>query len=191
MIKHFIKCILSNIYWSGYGKTISNPKIPLQVKSILFVCKGNICRSPFAEISSKHNIGISNQYIFSSAGIYVKSPQVPPHEAVIAANDFGIDLQGHKSKSINYRMMESNDLIVVMEVWQYKYLNKLFAEFNDKIFLLPLFGNNTESLNNYSVYNIKDPYGKSQDDYNKCFDRIRCCIEGLFKDIYIHGKTIN
>jgi protein-tyrosine phosphatase len=190
MIRHFIKGILRDIYWSVYGKTIRNPKLTLQVKSILFVCKGNICRSPFAEISSIQNIGISNQYNISSAGIYVESPQVPPVEAVVAANDFGIDLQGHKSKSINYRMIESFDLIVAMEAWQFKFLNKLFAEFKEKIFLLPLFDNNTKSLNNYSIYNIKDPYGKSQYDYQKCFDRIRSCIEGLFKDININGKII-
>lgn len=191
MIKHFIKNILRNIYWSGYGKTIRNPKLPLQVKSILFVCKGNICRSPFAEISSKHNIDISNQYNFSSAGIYVESPQGPPVEAVIAANDFGIDLKDHKSKSISYRMIESHDLIVAMEVWHYNYLNKLFAEFKDKVFLLPLFDNNTESLNNYSIYNIKDPYGKTQNDYKNCFNRIKCCIEGLIKDIHVHVEKKN
>lgn len=191
MIKLFIKNIVSSIYWSLYGKSIRNPKIPSHVKSILFICKGNICRSPFAEIFSKHNISISNQYLFSSAGIYVESPQVPPVEAVIAANDFGIDLQGHTSKSINYRMIESFDLIVAMEVWQFKYLNKLFAEFREKIFLLPLFDKNTELLSNYSIYNLKDPYGKNQDEYNKCFYRIKCCVEGLIKDIHIHGRNID
>lgn len=191
MIKLFIKNSINNIYWSLYGKTIHNPKLPYKVKSILFVCKGNICRSPFAEIFSKHIIGILNQYMFSSAGIYVESPKEPPVEAVIAANNIGIDLQGHKSKSINYQMIESYDLIVAMEVWQYRYLNKLFAEYKEKIFLLPLFDKNTKFLNNYSIYNIKDPYGKSQNDYKKCFDRIKCCIEGLIKDLPIHNEKID
>jgi protein-tyrosine phosphatase len=191
MVKYFIKNSISSIYWSLYGKSIRNPKTPTQVKSILFICKGNICRSPFAEIFAKNISHIPDQYLFSSAGIYVESPQVPPLEAVMAGNDFRVDLQGHKSKSINYRMIESYDLIVAMEVWQFKYLNKLFPEFKEKTFLLPLFDKNSESLTNYSIYNIKDPYGKSQDDYNKCFDRIMCCIEGLIKDIHIHGKNIN
>ena len=190
MIKHTVKYIIDTIFWGVYGKTIGNPKIPLEVKSILFVCKGNICRSPFAEKYANQNPNISDQYQFSSAGIIVGSPQAPPVEGVIAAYNYGVNLQDHKSRSINYRMMESFDLIVAMEVCQYKYLNKLFAEFKDKIFLLPLFDNNIELLNQYSIYNIKDPYGKSQDEFIKCFDRIKHCIEGLFKDIHSNEENI-
>ena len=189
MINNIIKNIIGILRWSWYRITIPCFKLPSKVNSILYVCKGNICRSPFAEMFSKHNIGISNQYIFSSAGIYVESPQFPPGEAVLSGKYFGIDLQNHKSKRINYGMMESSDLIVVMEVWQYKYLRKLFAEFNEKIFLLSLFGDNKKTVNKYSIYNIKDPYGSDKDDYRKCFDRIKCCIEGMIKKI--HGANLN
>ena len=188
-MKYIIKNIISDIYWSAYGICYHDSMLPSKVKSILFVCKGNICRSPFAEIISKNNIDISNKYEFLSAGIQVESPQPPPVDAVIAANVFGVDMKFYKSKSINYRMIESTDLIVAMEVWQYRYLNKLFVEFKEKIFLLPVFDNNTKRMDKYSIYNIKDPYGKSQKDYNACFSRIKCCIEGLVKDIESNGES--
>lgn len=184
MVKYLIKIFIKNVYWKVYSRTISNPKLPSQIKSILFVCKGNICRSPFAEhLSSKH-FSKSNQLLFSSAGIQVDHPIPPPKEAIFSATNFGIELRDHKSRQINCKLMESYDMITVMETWQYTYLKKKYRKFKNKIFLLPLFEKSPRmSLGSYYIHNIKDPYGKNIIEYDECYNRIENCIAGLFSTI--------
>ena len=183
MNKSYLKNFAKNLCWWAYGGTIRNPPLPSDVNSILFICLGNICRSPFAErIATKYSHTI-NKLIFYSAGILVESPKMPTEEAIVTAMNYGIDLKGHRSRLINYRMMESYDAITTMETWQYKYLRKIFQEFTEKIFLLPLFCNNKDTLDIYDNYNIKDPYGKNFTDYDECFRRIEGCVSGLLSNI--------
>jgi protein-tyrosine phosphatase len=179
-----IKTIMKNIYWSIYGRTISNPVLPSNIKSILFVCKGNICRSPFAEHYASKYFSASNQLLYYSVGIKVEYPKPPPIEAIVSAKNFGIDLHDHKSREINYRLMEEYDLIIVMETWQHKYLRRNFRSFKNKIFLLPLFKKQEVVPDSfYNIYNIRDPYGKNVAEFDKCFRDINNCLDGLFSDI--------
>ena len=125
-MNHIVKSSVKNICWYLYGKTISNPPLPQNVESILFICKGNICRSPFAEYISSRKYNVFNRYLFYSAGINVINPKSPPEDAIISARNFGVDLQDHKSRPIKYSLVESNDIIVATDTWQYNYLRNMF-----------------------------------------------------------------
>jgi protein-tyrosine phosphatase len=182
--KTVLKDKVKGLYWALYGRTIRNPDIPLNVRSILFICKGNICRSPFAEHIAKIILEELSSVLagceISSAGIRVWKPDKPPAEAIISAKHFGVELQGHKSRLISYEMMESYDMIIVMETWQFKYLRNLFLEFDNKVYLLPLFEcHGSGKKGSYLKYNIQDPYGRKIEDYKDCFDRISSCISVL------------
>ena len=52
-LKKFIKGTTREFYWRIYGRAIQNPQMPDAPGSFLFICKGNICRSPFAEHLAK------------------------------------------------------------------------------------------------------------------------------------------
>lgn len=187
--KHF-KDIAKFLYWNTFGVIINNPVLCSNIQSILFVCKGNICRSPFAEqIILKYNSN-STHYECSSAGIYVEERKSPPPEAIILANSYGVDLKDHRSRQINYSLMESFDMVIVMEVWQFVFLKKLFLEFREKIYLLPLFDKNQEIISKKDLQlNIFDPYGKSLLQYKECFNRIERCIGMLLDDINITKQS--
>ena len=188
MITHEIRNIFKNLFWFLYGRRLRHSKLPLRIFSILFACKGNICRSPFAEKYANIYYNKSNQYIISSAGIFVENQETSPEEAIIAAKLFGVDLGYHKSNNIISELMNSYDLIVVMETWQYKNLRNKYIKFKDKITLLPLFEINREiSLDSYSQFNIRDPYGKSVKEFEECFKRIENGIAGLFHNININN----
>ena len=179
-----VKDIAKNIYWKAYGKTISNPKLPKCIGSILFVCLGNICRSPFAEKYAAVNFRSTVEYDFSSAGIQGEFPRPAPVEAIEAAKYFGVDLNGHRSRRLDKNMMESSDIILVMDVWQYNYMNRAFHGIRNKLFLLPLYENNTTGFKDkYFYYNIKDPYGKNISDYTECYRRIVNCLSVFMKGI--------
>lgn len=173
-----------NAYWSAYGKTICNPALPKTVKSILFICLGNICRSPFAEKFAALNYEGPCIYNFSSAGIQGEFPRSSPGEAIEAARFYGIDLSGFLSRKFDNTMVEHYDVILVMDVWQFNYMNRTHHGIKNKVFLLPLYGNYPFGLiDKYSIYNIKDPYGKSLSDFSECYKRIVTCLSGLMKEI--------
>ena len=178
MINKYIKTIIKDYYWSVYGRTICNPLLPSHIKSILFVCKGNICRSPFAEYYASKYLSTSIPLLYYSAGIKVQYPKAPPAEAIVSARNFGIDLNGHMSREISYTLIDEYDLIIVMEAWQYNYLRRKYRVFKNKIFLLPLFERQEGAPGSfYDICNIKDPYGKSVMEYDECFNKINKCLE--------------
>jgi protein-tyrosine-phosphatase len=102
----------------------------------------------------------------------------------MTAKHFGVDLDGHTSRQVDYDLIESYDVIAAMETRQYNFLRKTFPEFREKIFLLPLFDLNDNPVSRgYGVYNITDPFGKDEKEYRECFQKISSCIVGLLKNI--------
>ena len=178
-----IKRTLKDVYLYFDSPRIDNPIFPINVKSILFVCKGNICRSPFAEyIANKIALERSLiDVISSSAGLEVPTSLASPHEVLEISEKFGVNLNAHKSNRITGRSAECSDMIIAMESWQVIRLRELFPLHGDKIFLLPLFERNTRKWRwSYERYNILDPYGKPMPYFQECFHRIERCINELY-----------
>lgn len=173
-----------NAYWGAYGKTLCNPVLPKSVKSILFICLGNICRSPFAEKYASMNYKNTCGYNFSSAGIQGEFPRSSPVEAREAARFYGIDLSGFLSRKFDNTMAEHYDLIFVMDVWQFNYMVRTHHAIRNKVFLLPLYEKYPLAvIDKYTIYNIKDPYGKSLSDFSECYQRIVTCLSEFMKEI--------
>ena len=185
-LKKWIKGDLRDRFWNVYGKSIRNPKCSDDPKSFLFVCKGNICRSPFAEYLARKLAvnGGAGERSFFSAGLEVSQPSPPAEEAVLVAESFGIQLDGHRARRIEREMMESFGMIIAMETWQFQTLKKLFPDYQNKIFLLTLFDTDeTLKGEGFSRYNIHDPYGQSVEEFHRCFHRVKSCVEGLLTQL--------
>jgi protein-tyrosine phosphatase len=179
-----LKHVVGDIYWDFRGLAIRSPSLPPTVRSVLFICKGNICRSPFAErlASNLRAEDSSSKMRFGSAGLHVNKPISPPEDAVEAAKRFGIDLHDHRSQSISVELVESYDMIVAMEGWQYAELKSRFSKYQAKIFLLPLLAPDDKARHHgYAAYNIKDPYGAAPSIFDQCFRRISFCTNSLLR----------
>jgi protein-tyrosine phosphatase len=185
-VKKILKRIKANtrdVYWRMYGNTIENPRLPADPGSFLFVCTGNVCRSPFAEhialsMANKRNI---TGKTFYSAGLDVTQSLPSPEDAVSAALRFHIDLHAHRSRQMTYDMLKSFDMILVMEASQFSLLRRYYPGKRNKIFLLPLFDNkNVSKHGGYFRYNILDPYEKPADEFLSCYERIHDCLSSLF-----------
>ncbi len=174
--KNFIKVYLRDCWWSLYGKKFKNPDIFGPINSILYICKGNICRSTFAEHISRKIVN-NDHMLFASAGLQVNQSTPSPEQAILTGRKFDIDLEKHFSKPVDQKMMQSYDLVLTMEARQLQNLQKIFPEYKAKIHLLPLYESiKRKGYKGYYRYNIGDPYGKGEEEFDDCFFRIKQCV---------------
>lgn len=183
-----IKRGLVDLYWMVRGTSIHVPALPARPQSVLFVCKGNICRSPFAEHVARklfhERVRDREQpIVFQSAGLHVTAPKAPPETAIVVAHRFGVSLEEHRSQPISQELVAASDVIVAMEGWQYDELRFRFKGYEDKIFLLSLFFRNAPSRFGYDAFNIRDPYGGSQGTFEECFEKIERSVKSLLIEI--------
>jgi protein-tyrosine phosphatase len=176
-----VKQPIKDAWWTALGSQIANPPFPAHVGSILFVCKGNICRSPFAAAIAKQRLVQAGQFGVhcDSAGIRADQAATPPPDAVMAASKFNISLKDHRPSPLSRCTLARYDLIVVMEARQSADLRADHPEAAEKIFLLPLIGRAT--ARGYARYNIADPFGHPSPAFDYCYRRIDVCVADLLE----------
>lgn len=191
VLKKLIRDYLRGAWWRIYGKSFENPRMPTKPTSMLFICKGNICRSPFAEHMAQ-KLSKEKEYlddvIYDSAGLEVETSEQPPFEAVAVAKGFGIDLNGHRSRRFDEHSADTTDLIVVMEASQFRSLRSLYPNLRKKVFLLSLFEKNGPEGKGYLKYNITDPYGKDTETFRSCYQRITLALVQMLKAMQSGGQ---
>ena len=136
------------------------------MKKIIFVCHGNICRSPVAEYIMKK---YTNDYIVLSRATSfeeIGNDIYPPMKRVL--NQYHIPFDRHYAKRIDYSDFNDADYIFYMDDENKYSLIRMFGESNK---ILPIY--------NYSVgiKEIEDPW------YTGRFDLVYRQIEQCIKDI--------
>lgn len=176
-----VKRGLRDLAWVIKGRSVRNPPLPRRPRSILFVCLGNICRSPFAAARTRRllaDAGFSD-VTCGSAGIRVGQAARPPREACEAAARVGVTLESHEPLQLTCKLVRSFDIVVVMEHAQMVALRTDYPEAADRIILLSLFGGNHRSV--AARYDISDPFGHPLPVFDDCYARIDGAVRGLLK----------
>jgi len=137
--------------------------------SVLFVCKGNICRSPFAEYYARTRMPTLR---ISSVGLLLASGRSSPKFAIEAARARGIDLSQHRSKVLTDEHLRSFDVIFVFDADLFHAVHTAAKrqQTAGKIFYLG-------SLDARQALEIRDPYGKNFVDFEAAYDRIASLID--------------
>lgn len=140
------------------------------VERLVFICKGNICRSAFAEAVA-HSYGIDA----ISCGLDTIEDAPANTNAISAAKQLGFDLDGHVTRPIMYLVLKKTDLLIAMEPWQLEFLKKNLCR-NHQYTLLGLWSNPILPY-------IQDPYNASQNYFNKCFMYINESVYAISKKL--------
>lgn len=117
---------------------------------ILFVCVGNICRSPMAEYVFKQNMPDKT---ISSAGLgALIGHAADPLAIKVLQEQKNIDADAHRARQLDDNMIREADLVLVMEHWQRQKINQLYPYARGKVMC----------LGHWENFEIPDPYQKPE-----------------------------
>jgi glycine hydroxymethyltransferase len=149
------------------------------MKTVLFVCTGNICRSPMAEGLFRHATKGRNEFRVISAGVGAVDGLPPSEYAVRALRELGIDISRQRSRMLTADLVNEADYIFGMTHSHVDAITLLYPQAAEKTFLLREFDETLESYEN----DISDPIGGSYEIYLNCRDQIEQGIASMVKFI--------
>lgn len=142
---------------------------------LLFVCTGNTCRSPMAEVIARSRVDALGwrQVQVGSAGVGAWDGSPASEGAVRAAAARGLDLSEHQSTLLTPEMVESADLILTMSASHLVRALELGAE--DRVAMLTSFASEGDAVDGGP--GIPDPIGGPDEEYAATFEVLDELIE--------------
>lgn len=150
----------------------------------MFVCTGNICRSAMAEAYMKYLLKKNNseeKVQVYSAGIDADDGGPATAFAIKAIAEYGVNLKGHRARSIYSVDLSAIDEILVMTNEHKRRVCEIAPDSVKKVKLLK------EYMNSDGYMNIDDPWGLSYNVYKNCALEIVNCVDNLVKELLEKG----
>jgi protein-tyrosine phosphatase len=141
------------------------------VARLVFVCKGNICRSPYASARARL-LGVPS----ASFGLHAAGGTPADPAASRAANSRAVDLSGHRAAGVESCRIGDDDLLVVFEPAQLAEIRRRCAEGTPRVTLLGIW---TPPIHPH----IQDPYGTSDRYFQRCFSIIDANVAELVRRV--------
>lgn len=139
---------------------------------ILFVCTGNTCRSPMAEVMFNGHTP-NREWEAASAGIATWDGMMATPLAFDEMEARGLSLGHHRSRQINEAMLDAADLVLTMTSKQKEELVGSYPDYAGKVYVLAEYvGLPGEE--------VLDPYGLTADDYLETANQLVRLIQALF-----------
>ena len=143
--------------WFGVYRNAGKKQVA-GTRRLIFICSGNICRSPFGEA-----VSLKAGFPAISFGLHCRGGDPAFEKTLDYARRHGYNLDGHRSTQMKEYQPEQGDLLIVMEP---AHLMELEAQYPDtKKVLIGQFATTP------TVY-LHDPYNTNQQFFDKCMQQI-------------------
>ncbi len=165
--------------WAGM-RASNMCRAPQESRSFLFVCYGNIMRSPMAEQMFKRALAdraVAGAQV-GSAGIHAIAGSEAHPRARLAARELALPLDDHRSRLLTPSMVEHADAIFAMDFQNKAELLELFPQAKHKIFMLGAYADGAKRCE------IPDPFFGDQNAARRCYRVLQNCIDNLAESLW-------
>ncbi|WP_346355208.1 low molecular weight protein arginine phosphatase [Azotosporobacter soli] len=145
---------------------------------IVFVCTGNICRSPMAETLLRNKIalaGLQDRLTVRSAGLAAPTGSPASEGAKKAMAKRGLTIDAHRATQMTLGLVDQADLVLTMT--ERHRLSILQAA--------PEAANKTWGLKEYAglLGDVEDPYGGSDAVYESCAAELEELLDAVWEKV--------
>lgn len=163
-----IRLWLDKVKWySGIFKSVGRPDWSV-VQRLVFVCQGNICRSPYGHALAER----SGIIAVASFGYATSTGAAASSVAIKVAAERGVDLTKHKTTDVKDFTFKSGDLLLIVEPRHLAKIEPIPQHLGIQIALLGLWCEPITPL-------IYDPHTLSEEYFHSCYARIETAVSNL------------
>jgi protein-tyrosine phosphatase len=142
----------------------------MPLRNVLYVCTGNVFRSPVAAEMTKQLLRETDTKV-ESAGILRYNGPPLPRSIIELTKRHGIDLSAHKPRQVNANLVEAADLILVFDSRQIGEMTEKFPQARNKTYM----------IKNYASYqdgkDMEDLWGKPAEVFQLFIRDLRVYVE--------------
>lgn len=130
----------------------SCPRAVKQMITVVFVCTGNTCRSPMAQVLLQNMLAEhGGRFQVLSAGTAADNGDAAAPSAIEVMHRAGLHLHEHRSTRLSYRLVEQADVLLTMTDAHKQYIVQYYPEAKFKTFTLKQYAG--------GAGDVRDPFG--------------------------------
>lgn len=164
------------------GIAIDNRRlVPAGARSFVFICHGNIMRSPMAERMFKRAVVEHGQddVQVCSAGMHALPGREAHPYALRVGREMGLSLDHHRAQPMTEELANKADAIFAMDFQNKAELLARFPQAEKKIFMLSAYADGPRRYRE-----IDDPYFGDEDEVRDCYALIQTCTHNLARSLW-------
>jgi protein-tyrosine phosphatase len=155
-------------------------RVPTSARSFLFLCHGNIMRSPMAERLLQRDfeqIG-AHGFVVASGGLHATPGKSADPHARSVSPQFAISLEDHRAQMVTKELVNQFDAVFIMDYKNEVDFLARFPEAEDKMFFLSAYSEDPQ----YRGKEIPDPYFGNEDEVRRCYGALEACVRNLAQE---------
>jgi protein-tyrosine-phosphatase len=168
---------LRALYAAGLRRAYA-PRNLAGIRSVLFVCHGNIIRSAMAEAMLRkylQQLPGRPSITVASAGLTDQPQERADSRSRAIAGEFGVSLESHRPQRLTFELIDQADLIFIMDYFNEARMLVSFPAAKDKVFYLSTLSRPRGSRNP----EVPDPNLGTLEDVRRCYRALDLHVRGL------------